>query len=430
MDQQTMQALRDAMAAGMKVATGCTEPVAIAFAGATARAQASGAIERIILRASANIIKNAFVVGIPGTEFTGPKYAVAIGAVCGDPAKELELLEHLDPAGVAQAARLVQDGKVELDRADTPAKLYIEVELRTAADTVVVRVAGSHTHVDSIVKNGAVVYQNSCAAESGGHCQGLDCRLADVYEFCTTAPLGEFSLVEQAIDLNSRIAQEGLTHDYGLRVGKTIREDVRAGALANDATNYAMTLAGAAADARMAGVDLPVMSNSGSGNQGIAATMPVVAVWERVDGKDREKLIRACALSNLITIYIKSRFGVLSALCGAVVASTGVASAVVWLRGGGLGEIACAISNVLGNVAGMLCDGAKASCALKISTCTNAAMLAATLAMRHLRVASNEGIVEQRPEYTIDNFALLGNEGSDELDRLILDMIIHKKDAT
>ena len=275
-----------------------------------------------------------------------------------------------------------------------------------------------------------MVYQNSCAAESGGHCQGLDCRLADVYEFCTTAPLGEFSLVEQAIDLNSRIAQEGLAHDYGLRVGKTIREDVRAGALANDATNYAMTLAGAAADARMAGVDLPVMSNSGSGNQGIAATVPVVAVWERVDGKDREKLIRSCALSNLITIYIKSRFGVLSALCGAVVASTGVASAVVWLRGGGLGEIACAISNVLGNVAGMLCDGAKASCALKISTCTNAAMLAATLAMRHLRVASNEGIVEQRPEYTIDNFALLGNEGSDELDRLILDMIIHKKDAT
>ena len=161
MDQQTMQVLRDAMAAGMKVATGCTEPVAIAFAGATARAQTSGAIERIMLRASANIIKNAFVVGIPGTEFTGPKYAVAIGAVCGDPSRELELLEGLDPAGVAQAAQLVQDGKVELDRAETPAKLYIEVELHTAADTVVVRVVGSHTHVDSIVKNGAVVYQNS-----------------------------------------------------------------------------------------------------------------------------------------------------------------------------------------------------------------------------------------------------------------------------
>ena len=162
MDQQTIQVLRDAMAAGLKVATGCTEPVAIAFAGATARAQASGAIERIILRASANIIKNAFVVGIPGTEFTGPKYAVAIGAVCGDPAKELELLEHLDPVGVAQAARLVQEGRVELDRADVPAKLYIEVELHTTADTVVVRVAGSHTHVDSIVKNGTVIYQNSC----------------------------------------------------------------------------------------------------------------------------------------------------------------------------------------------------------------------------------------------------------------------------
>ena len=142
MDQQTIQVLRDAMAAGLKVATGCTEPVAIAFAGATARAQASGAIERIILRASANIIKNAFVVGIPGTEFTGPKYAVAIGAVCGDPAKELELLERIwTRSGVAQAARLVQEGRVALERADVPAKLYIEVELHTAADAVVVRVA-------------------------------------------------------------------------------------------------------------------------------------------------------------------------------------------------------------------------------------------------------------------------------------------------
>ena len=430
MDQQTMQALRDAMSSGMRVATGCTEPVAIAFAGATAYAQTSGEIRRIILRASANIIKNAFVVGIPGTEFTGPKYAVAIGAVCGDPARELELLENLDPALVARAAALVAAGDVELDRAECEAKLYIEVELKTDADTILVRVIGSHTHVDSIVKNGETVYQNSCRAEGEDHGCAPAYHLSDVYEFCTAAPLEEFALVRQAIELNSAIAREGLAGDYGLRVGRTLREDVAAGASANDTTNYAMSLAAAASDARMAGVDLPVMSNSGSGNQGIAATLPVVAVWERVDGKDEERLLRACALSNLITIYIKSKFGVLSALCGAVVASTGVASAVVWLRGGGLPEIACAISNVLGNVAGMLCDGAKASCALKISTCTNAAMLAATLAMRRLRVASNEGLVELRPEDSIDNFALLGNEGSDELDKLILDMIIHKKDQT
>ena len=430
MEEATRQALRAAMSNGMKVATGCTEPVAIAFAGATAYAQTGGEIQYIHLRASANIIKNAFVVGIPGTSFTGPVYAVALGAVCCDPAKQLDLLEHMDPVKVQQAAALVEAGKVDLDKADRPDKLFIEVELKTDRDLVVVRVAGSHTNVESIEKNGQVVYQGSCGTAEGEQKESsLGFNLAQLYEFCTTAPLSEFDLVRQAVALNSAIADEGLNRDYGLRVGKCLQEDMASGTLADDMTNYAMSLAGAAADARMAGVDLPVMSNSGSGNQGIAATMPVVGAWRRLDGKDEEKLIRACALSNLITIYIKSKFGVLSALCGAVVAGTGVASAVTWLYGGGVDEITCAISNVLGNVAGVLCDGAKASCALKVSTCTNAAMLAARLAMRDLRVKSNEGIVEERPEYTIDNFATLGNQGSDELDRLILDMIIHKKNG-
>lgn len=429
MEQATKQAIRQAMSRGMKVATGCTEPVAIAFAGATAYAQTSGEIEYIHLHASANIIKNAFVVGIPGTSYTGPKYAVALGAVCGDPARQLELLEHMDPARVEKAAALVEAGRVELDRADRPDKLFIEVELKTPKDLVVVRVAGAHTNVESIAKNGESVFQGSCGAPAQGGEEPLGFTLSELYEFCTTAPLEEFELVRQAVELNSAISDEGLRHDYGLRVGRSLREDICSGIVADDMTNYAMSLAGAAADARMAGVDLPVMSNSGSGNQGIAATMPVVGAWRRLDGKDEERLVRACALSNLITIYIKSKFGVLSALCGAVVAGTGVASAVTWLYGGELSEIACAISNVLGNVAGVLCDGAKASCALKVSTCTNAAMLAARLAMRRLRVQSNEGIVEERPEYTIDNFATLGNQGSDELDKLILDMIIHKKNA-
>ena len=424
MDQQTMQALRDAMSSGMRVATGCTEPVAIAFAGATAYAQTSGEIRRIILRASANIIKNAFVVGIPGTEFTGPKYAVAIGAVCGDPARELELLENLDPALVARAAALVAAGDVELDRAECEAKLYIEVELKTDADTVLVRVIGSHTHVDSIVKNGETVYQNSCRAEGEDHGCAPAYHLSDVYEFCTAAPLEEFALVRQAIELNSAIAREGLAGDYGLRVGRTLREDVAAGASANDTTNYAMSLAAAASDARMAGVDLPVMSNSGSGNQGIAATLPVVAVWERVDGKDEERLLRACALSNLITIYIKSKFGVLSALCGAVVASTGVASAVVWLRGGGLPEIACAISNVLGNVAGMLCDGAKASCAGKIAIGLDAALLGYQMIKNQQQFRGGDGILKKGVEETIGVVGRLGKDGMRETDREILHIMI------
>ncbi|MEG2455814.1 MAG: L-serine ammonia-lyase, iron-sulfur-dependent, subunit alpha [Oscillospiraceae bacterium] len=431
MDQQTIDALRAAMENGMKVATGCTEPVAIAYAAATAYAQTAGEILRLELRASGSIIKNAFVVGIPGTKFTGPKYAAAIGAYCGDPLKKLELLERLDPEKVSRAAALVERGDVTLARADSDCKLYIEVELTTEQDVVNVKIIGSHTHIAAIVKNGETLYSDGCYAtedDTAAPCAPAY-TLAELYEYCTEAPLTEFALVRQAIDLNLAIAQEGLRGDYGLQVGKTLQAGVADGLLGDDSTNYAMTLAAAAADARMAGVSLPVMSNSGSGNQGIAATLPVVALWRRLDGKDEARLLRACALSNLTTIYIKSKFGVLSALCGAVVAATGVAAAATWLLGGGIGELDCAISNVLGNVAGMLCDGAKASCALKISTCTSAAMQGAALAMRHLRVRSNEGIVELAPEETIENFALLGNQGSDELDRLILEMIIHKKDA-
>ena len=427
MEEAVRQAIREAMSKGMQVATGCTEPVAIALAGATAYAHTEGEIESIHLYASGNVIKNAFVVGIPGTSYTGPQYAVALGAFCGDPSRQLALLEHMDPEQVKKAVALVESGKVVLDRSERQDKLFIEVMLKTAADLVVVRVAGAHTNVESIVKNGETIYQQACGTPTTKKEEFIAFSLSDVFEFCTTAPLSEFELVEQAIDLNCAIGEEGLKGHYGLQVGRCLREDIESGLVAEDVTNSAMVLTCAAADARMAGVDLPVMSNSGSGNQGIAATLPVVAAWRWLDGKDRERLIRACALSNLTTIYIKAKFGVLSALCGAVVAGTGVASAVTWLYGGGKAEIACAISNILGNVAGVLCDGAKASCALKISSCTNAAMLAARLAMRRLRVQANEGIVDERPEYTIDNFALLGSEGSDELDNLILDMIIHKK---
>lgn len=418
----------EAMKKGLVVATGCTEPVAIAYAGAVARSHATGEIEHIKLIASANIIKNAFVVGIPGTDLTGLKYAVAIGCMCREPEKKLAVLEGLSKVQVDMAKQLVEQDQVALDKSDLPYKLYIEVTVKTKVDVVTVTIIGSHTNVTQIVKNGKIEYNGGCSdslEEKEETEYNFD--LKDVYDYCLSVDVQELALIKTAIELNSKISEEGLEEQYGLEVGRMIQANVKKKILADDMTNYAMMITAAASDARMAGLSLPVMSNSGSGNQGIAATMPVVAVWKKLESNDEEKLLRACALSNLATIYIKQKFGVLSALCGAVVAASGAACGITYLLGGTFQQIENSIHNTLGNVAGMVCDGAKSSCALKISTCTNAAMQASLLALRDLRIKSNEGIVEQLSEKTIDNFATLGNEGSDKIDKLILDMIIHKE---
>lgn len=418
----------EAMKKGLVVATGCTEPVAIAYAGAVARSFAKGEIERIELLASPNMIKNAFVVGIPGTELTGLKYAVAIGSMCTAPERKLAVLEGVSRVQVEMAKQLVDENKVVLGKADLPYKLYLEVTLKTTMDIVKVKIIGAHTNVTQIVKNGKIVYNGGCndgLEENDTTKYSFD--LKDIYTFCLQVDVQELDLIKQAIVLNSSISKEGLEAQYGLAVGKMIQTNIGKKILADDMINYAMMITAAASDARMAGLSLPVMSNSGSGNQGIAATMPVVGVWEKMESKDEEALIRACALSNLATIYIKQKFGVLSALCGAVVAASGAACGITYLLGGDFEQIENAIHNTLGNVAGIVCDGAKSSCALKISTCTNAAMQASLLALNHLRIKSNEGIVEQLSEKTIDNFAVLGNEGSETIDKLILDMIIHKE---
>ncbi|WP_110954827.1 L-cysteine desulfidase family protein [Anaerosinus massiliensis] len=418
----------EAMKKGLVVATGCTEPVAIAYAGAVARSFAKGEIERIELLASPNMIKNAFVVGIPGTELTGLKYAVAIGSMCTAPERKLAVLEGVSRVQVEMAKQLVDENKVVLGKADLPYKLYLEVTLKTTMDIVKVKIIGTHTNVTQIVKNGKIVYNGGCndgLEENDTTKYSFD--LKDIYTFCLQVDVQELDLIKQAIVLNSSISKEGLEAQYGLAVGKMIQTNIGKKILADDMINYAMMITAAASDARMAGLSLPVMSNSGSGNQGIAATMPVVGVWEKMESKDEEALIRACALSNLATIYIKQKFGVLSALCGAVVAASGAACGITYLLGGDFEQIENAIHNTLGNVAGIVCDGAKSSCALKISTCTNAAMQASLLALNHLRIKSNEGIVEQLSEKTIDNFAVLGNEGSETIDKLILDMIIHKE---
>ncbi|WP_186893350.1 L-cysteine desulfidase family protein [Acetobacterium malicum] len=417
----------EAMKKGLVVATGCTEPIAIAYAGAVARSYAIGIIQKVKLTASPNIIKNAFVVKIPGTGLSGLENAVALGVVCGEPGKKLELLNNVSLDDIEAAKRLVEEGRVEVIKSDLAFKLYIEVTITTEIDTVTAIIIGTHTNVAKIIKNNKVIHDSCCIDDIEKKDKNeISFSFEDIYEFATSADIKEMELIKKAIELNKEVSREGLRENYGLQVGKMIQRNIDAHYMGKDMGNYAMMMAAGASDARMAGVSLPVMSNSGSGNQGIGATLPVVAVWEWLEIGDQEKLIRACALSNLSTIYIKEKFGVLSALCGAVISGAGAAAGITWLLGGSLEQIESALQNTLGNVAGIICDGAKASCALKVSTCTNAAIQASLLAMHDLRIKPGEGIVEMLSEDTIDNFAILGNEGSGCLDREILKMITNK----
>lgn len=420
---QIQQALKD----GLAKATGCTEPAALAYAGALARSLTTGEIEKIEIEASSNVIKNAFVVGIPKTDATGIQHAVALGAAMGDPIKQLNIFEDILPCHSEIAKQMVFRNQVVLKPAQSKLKLHIIVTLKTKTDIGIVEIKNTHTHIARIIQNGVEIFndENQCNDTENHECLGFN--LKQLYEYCMTCDESELGLIKEAIDYNWAVAEEGMRNPYGLQVGRTIRSNIEKKRIGDDVVNVSMMMAAAGSDARMAGSPMTVMTNSGSGNQGITATVPIVAMWKKMKLQDEEKLIRACALSNLVTIYIKSKFGVLSALCGAVVASCGSSCAMTVLLGGDFNAMEIAIHNVLGNVAGMVCDGAKSSCALKISSCVNAAFQAAFLAMDGLRIKSDEGIVENLSEYTIENFAALGNQCSAEIDQCVLDMIIHKK---
>jgi L-cysteine desulfidase len=410
------------------VALGCTEPVAIALAAAKARTYVDGKIDKITVLASAGIIKNALAVGIPGTGQTGIDFVAALGAIAGNAEKQLEVLADINPAAIAEARAMVEQGISVVHLADTPSKLYIEVIIEAQQRYAKVVITDNHTNITLIEVDGKVVDTGGCANASFKSSKEERSALTidSIVDFVNTVDLGELHLVRQSIELNRKAGLDGLTHSYGLEVGKTIKENVQLGVLSDDLISHAMALAAAGSDARMAGSTLPVMANSGSGNQGIAATNPVVAAAERL-GASEEQLIRAVALSHLITIHIKSKFGRLSALCGVTVSGTGASCGITYLLGGGKPEIRAAIQNMLGNVTGMMCDGAKGGCAMKVATCTSAAVQSALLASKGKSISSTNGFIENDVEKTIDNFCRIGNEATSEMDKLVLEMMLNKE---
>lgn len=413
--------------ANMVLATGCTEPGAIALTAAAAAEKLGETVESLDVIASGNIIKNAYSAGIPGTGLTGIEYAAAIGAIVAKPEKQLEVINGITEEQLNTAKALVVTKKVTLDLSKDPEKLYIEVLAKGKGHSARAIVAKSHTNLCYLEKDGEVLLDKRSPSAEGG--KTIDVReelsVAKIYEFATTVDVEKLDIIKLSVEVNSAIAGEGMRNEYGLQIGKSMEKEIKEGIRAYDVINYSMMIAAAAADARMAGADYSVVTNSGSGNQGISSSVPSIAIAEYM-GKSREELLRAVTISSLMAIYIKAQFGKLSAFCGATVAASGTAAAITYMLGGGVREMEYAVFNMIGNVTGMCCDGAKPDCALKIATCTNAAWQAALLAMKGIRVQSNEGIVDEDVDKTIANFCVLGNEGSVELDRLMLNIMLEK----
>ncbi|GGE79019.1 serine dehydratase subunit alpha family protein [Priestia taiwanensis] len=410
------------------VALGCTEPVSIALAAATAREHIAGDVKSIEVLASANIIKNAMAVGIPGMQATGIDFVSALGALAGKAKRKLEVLEGVTLEDEQRALDLVGTGNVTVDLADTPKKLYIEVKITTTEGYAKAIIQDNHTFIALVEVNGEMVYKNGCGnTHFASSVEERDVlTIPEIYEFVTTVDVAELDLVKRSIELNRTVALDGLKNEYGLQVGKTLKENVAKGILSDDLTTHAMALAAAGSDARMAGSTLPVMANSGSGNQGIAVTMPVVAAGEKLHVSE-EQLIRAVTLSHLLAIFVKNQFGRLSALCGVTVAGASASAAITYLLGGDLEKVKYAIQNTLGNVTGMLCDGAKAGCAMKVATCSSAAVQSALLASQGMCISATDGFIEEDVEKTIENFCRLGNEGSPNMDKIMLEMMVNKR---
>lgn len=408
-------------------AIGCTEPVAVALCVAKATEVLGKCPETITARLSANILKNAMGVGIPGTGMIGLPIAIALGALKGKSEYGLEVLKDITPESVEKGKQMIAGQGIKIELKDgIEEKLYIEVVCSAGGDEATVIISGGHTNFVYAERNGQILFDHRTKAGAEADTEDVELNLNKVYDFATTAPLDEIRFILEAKRLNKVAAERSLAGSYGHELGKTLRESRSEKHLMGDSTfTHILSYTSAACDARMAGAMIPVMSNSGSGNQGIAATMPVV-VYAEDNQKTEEELIRALILSHLTVIYIKQSLGRLSALCGCVVAATGSSCGITYLMGGTYEQVAYAVKNMIANLTGIICDGAKPSCALKLTSGVSTAVLSAILAMEQKCVTSVEGIIEDDVDLSIRNLTRIGSEGMNETDKMVLDIMTHK----
>lgn len=404
-------------------AMGCTEPIALAYAGAKVRETLGKMPERVVAKCSGNIIKNVRCVVIPNTDgMVGIESGVMAGIVGGDASKCMEVLLSMTPETIAQTRRMIQQGICQVEFLDSVIPLHIILELYAGEESATIEIKHAHTNITKITKNGETVFEND--SDDGSSYSYADRSLLSIEGIKNFADEVDIALIREMLDkqilCNMNIAYEGMSKDYGLGIGRIIKASYP-----DSVVTRMKYYAAAASEARMGGCDMPVVINSGSGNQGITSSVPVI-VYAREMDICQEKLYRALAFSNLLTVYQKEFIGKLSAFCGAVSASCSSGAAVTYLAGGSLEDIKNTIENTLADIPGIICDGAKISCAAKIATSLDAALMSHYMAMQGKVYQADTGILKDEVGQTISSVGHIGREGMRQTDKEIIRIMLSK----
>lgn len=402
-------------------AFGCTEPTTVALATTVCRDLLSEPCQSINIEVSTHLYKNAMGVYVPGTGLKGLVAAAAAGWVAGDKAAGLQVLHKVDSQSSSTIRELHDSGLIRLHYSEREDVLFTRVRVTTESQSAEVTIEHTHTGISKTLLNGNVLFEANTPTTCYSSKQHCNWSLNEIFEFIAGEPIENLVFIQQAETVNRKLSDEGLHNTYGAAVGRTIKAQYKKGWIADDMLNRAALVTAAASDARMGGASLAAMSNSGSGNQGITATLPVSVVADWLGVTDEQR-IRALALSHLVAIYCKQSQYKLSALCAVTTAAMGAAAAICWLLGGTARQLHTSINNMVADVSGMLCDGANAGCALKVSTSTSSAVKAALLAVENQSL-SGQGIVAQNADLSIANIGKLSREGLNEADRLVVTML-------
>jgi L-cysteine desulfidase len=429
--------VKDILRIEVSPALGCTEPAAVALGAAAASALLEGEVEAIEVWVDANVYKNGVAVSIPGAKgLYGLEAASCLGAIAGDPGLGLEVLAPLDETAVRRAREMLQSGKVKAHVVTDEKGLTIRTLVTGKNGSAESLIRGSHDNIVSLALNGRPVPDHPLITTSpDGKAKGdlaaletwlASVSLAELVGLLDDLDEEDIRFLEEGVQFNVRLAEYGLKHGCGLGVGKALDRLVRQGLLKRDMVLAAKIMTSAASDARMSGVRMPAMSSAGSGNHGLTAILPIWAVREFVECESRV-VLEAIALSHIITAVIKAHTGRLSALCGcSIAAGAGATAGIVYLLGGSVSHIASAIKNLSGDLAGVICDGAKAGCSLKLATAAATAVQAALFALQGMQIHYTDGIVDESPEKTMRNLGTLSTQGMIETDRTILQIVMHK----
>ena len=425
-----MRILKEFLQTQVKPTLGCTEPIAVALASAYARSVVGGEIRKIEVLVDPNIFKNGMGAGIPNSNGKiGNIHAAALGAICGRADRCLEVLDSVDEKAIRAAEKLIEEDSVVIEVLRSKSGIFIDARAITSQGLGRARIEGSHTNLTILEANGEDVLEQVNEGDEQAQKRKLfeGVKFATLFEESLSIRDEERKKLLWVASKNEEAARYGLENPCGLGVGQTFKGAVEEGLLGNDVANEAKILTASAVDARMGGAPIGVIAVAGSGNQGLACTLPILAFCHKQGIKDEEKLAKAMALAFLVTGYIKEQIGSLGALCGCVMAAgSGSAAGIAQLMGGNCSSCARGITNVLADLSGVICDGAKGGCALKLASAANAAVQAAIMAQKGLRVTSQDGIIDDEIEDTVENLGILSNPGMTNTDQVILDIMIDK----